>query len=139
MDPQQDLTIGAKSTARLTHERAVMFELPAVISDRIDQLVESLEIEELDKDGTPVRQRYTSRKELVAALILDADDDPEVLRRVIEHFRTAKAGEVSRAGASTRIRVPGRGPGLRPTSDQAPYVKRKKKPPRRNRRTELSG
>ncbi len=137
MDPQQTITIDATKPLSATPERDVTFQLPAVVSDRLDRLVRSLEREGFDARGQRVKQRTTTRKELLGALILAADE--RTLERLLSRYRAARAGDaLIPAKERGRFRVPARSPGIRPTSEQD--RKRRtpdRRPPRRNRYSEL--
>lgn len=82
-------------------ERAVGLVLTDAISDRVDHLVDCVE-------ATGER---TSRKELIASLILDAALDGPGLAARIRRLRLAKVGDVvaqvSRRVASNAARHPG--------------------------------
>lgn len=113
-----------------------MFHIPAVLSARLDELVRLLEVEVVGPRGSVEQQRYTTRKELVAALLFAADPRPEVLRELVETYREAVAGAAAvpprkRGG----ITVPANPPGIRPTKEQERARSRGERPTRRNRRT----
>lgn len=80
--------------------------MPAPLNARLDALVEVVNC----------AGENTSRKELLAALVLTASEDPAILAEAIRHYRTAEAREVALTGTdATEFLDPGdRRPGPRP-------------------------
>ena len=88
--------------------------MPAPISDRLDTLVKRLEY--VDRETGEVK-RGTSRKELLAGLILDAPADKRALNRKLSRYRGARvASTVLGRASDERVVLPGHAPGPRPTS-----------------------
>lgn len=134
------LSISAGQVLATTAQRDVTFQIPAVLSERLDHLVTSLERNGPDAEGNVVTQRTTTRKELLAALIFNASPDPGKLEAMLEAYRSASAG----AGCIPRkkrgkIYLSGRSPGLRLTSVQEQQRQEGTPPPRRNRYSTLGG
>jgi hypothetical protein len=85
--------IDPKSDLWDAEERPIGISVPIPISRRLDQLVTLAE-------GTGIR---VYRKDVIAALVLAASDDPEDLSKLLHRCRTAKAGEAQVKGASTAM------------------------------------
>jgi len=98
IDPGSDL--------RSSEERPIGVSVPIPISRRLDELVRLAE-----RAGLRVY-----RKDLVAALILAASEDPKELSKLILGFRTAKAGDAQVEGQSgaTVLQLARPKPGRRP-------------------------
>jgi hypothetical protein len=80
--------IDSRSALRDAPEKPIGVSVPMPISRRLDQLVEVAE-------STGLR---VFRKDLVAALILAASEDPEDLSKLVLACRTAKAGDARVSG-----------------------------------------
>lgn len=138
MDPQQTITIDLASPLCTSPERDVTFQLPAVVSHRLDLLVQSLERKGPDAQGRQVTQRTTTRKELLAALILATDE--QALESLLTRYRDARVGAaLIPAKDKGRTSLPARRPGIRPTAEQERKRKRApdRTPPTRNRSSEI--
>jgi hypothetical protein len=97
-------------------ERSVAVKMPAPVSDRLDSLVQRLEVVH-DVDGIRTVERGTSRKELIAALIYDAPANKRDLAKKLKRYRGARvASTVLGAGTNDPVMLPGHPPGPRPTS-----------------------
>ena len=66
-------------------ERTVTLALPGPLNERLDRLVELA-----DEDGA-----RTNRKELLAALLLDAPETPERLAALVKTLRKARARDAA--------------------------------------------
>ena len=90
------------------HDRQAGMSWPVPIHARLDELVR------LARDGAG---RDTSRKELVAALLLSAPSDPDELDAIIRKYRLATAREAlvrpEDAEQGNVLRIPRHGPGPR--------------------------
>lgn len=98
--------IDSKSPLRHAEERAIGVAVPRPLSERLDLLVEVLE--------DAGHRAY--RKDLVAALILEAPESASELEGLLRRYRTAKAGAAA-IGPASRDRVLGgrpASPGRRP-------------------------
>jgi hypothetical protein len=137
MDPQRPIRTRAARRLQSTPERDVTFQLPAIVSHRLDLLVQRLEVRGTDRSGRPVTQRATSRKELLAALILAAE--PDQLQALLERYRRATAGAamIPAVPDGRWVQVPARSPGIRPTAEQERVRRRGRRPPVRNRYSDL--
>lgn len=101
-----------------TPERTIAMKLPAAVSARLDRLVEMVETVERAEGGRRVR-RGTTRKEMVAALILDAPPSRSELNEKLRKYRRASVRKTLLPRPTTaRVILPGHRPGPRPTSDQ---------------------
>jgi hypothetical protein len=137
MERVGDLVVSAtRSVTDPALKRDVAFQMPAVISHRLDQLVQLLEADELDSTGRTFKQRTTTRKELVSALIFHAPSDCDELEQILERYRAGTTGDaVIPRRSSGRIRLPGQPPGIRLTTDQRrERDKGRTAPPRRRYR-----
>ncbi len=74
-------------------EQQVSVGLPAPINERLDQLVELA-----DEEGAK-----TSRKELLAALILSAPEAAEELARAVIDYRKARARDAAVGGDASPV------------------------------------
>ena len=90
MANQQRSQIPPETPLPACPELAVGFTLPVPISHRLDLLVELVETEAGER---------TSRKELLAALILAAGDDGKELARSLRIYRSQTAASVLTPGA----------------------------------------
>lgn len=97
--------VDARKRLRDCNEAAVGLALPRPLSDRVDALVALI-----DDYG-----ERTSRKELIAALILDAPADPIRLAGLLSTYRraTAKDALLDPKSAGATIPVTDRRPGPR--------------------------
>jgi hypothetical protein len=97
--------INPQDALRTAEERAVGVSLPIPISRRLDQLVDLVE-------GAGLR---IYRKDIVAALILDATEDPQELSKLVLRLRTAKArdAQVEGSSAGTVLQLARQKPGRR--------------------------
>ena len=138
---KQSKRIPAARELPASDECNATFEIPAVLSERLDRLVTMLERPGVDPQGKVVHQRTTTRKELVSALLYDVPAELQVLQELLERYRNATAGSARIPPIENgRITVKVRSPGLRLTSDQEQQRQRGvEKPPRRNRSSSLSG
>jgi hypothetical protein len=103
-----------------TPERVVAVKIPAAISARLDSLVQKVEV--LDElDGVKMVRRGTSRKELIAALILDASAQRSDLNRVLLKYRRARVNRtlLPNPKGTKPVVLRGHSPGPRPTSGGA--------------------
>jgi hypothetical protein len=89
-----------------TEERSIGVTVPVVLSQRLDRLVSRAE-----QAGARI-----IRKDLVAALILAAPEDPEKLHKLFTRYRTAKAADAELSGDqdATILRLQRPKPGRRP-------------------------
>jgi hypothetical protein len=116
MASQWPVEIPRRTKVAASPERAIAVQMPAAVSDRLDSLVEKLEVAEI-VDGQRVVRRGTSRKELLAALIYDAPSNRKDLAGKLDRYRRAQvASVVLRPGKADPIVLPGHRPGPRPTS-----------------------
>lgn len=100
-------SLGWNETAVRTSARNRTFMLPDVVSERLDALVEHLDV-------TAVR---TTRAELVGALLLDARADTQQLEELLRRYRLASVAEAhlgDRHGDRLHLHAPA--PGPRPRS-----------------------
>jgi hypothetical protein len=96
-------------------EFQVGLSLPAPLSGRLDVL-----LARADEAGQP-----TSRKELVAALLLAAPSDEDKLARLILRYRKARVADAIIDGEDAgRILSPSRPPGRRPRDRDRPPRRR---------------
>lgn len=138
MDPQRTLEVPATRLLAHSAERDVSFQIPGVLSHRLDALATLMERDERDAEGKAVKQRTTTRKELIAALIFTAPSQREDLERVLARYRDATVGSAAIPPRSKgRVKVPARSPGVRLTSDQESARSRGRTAPRRRRYTPL--
>lgn len=136
MASQHEISLRSADELASSSRANASFQLPVAISARIDQLVEALEVVESEGQGRTVKQRATSRKELVAALVLAAG--PEEARQAVRAYRQATVGQaLIGLGAQRVVRMPVSGPGLRPTSDQKTARRRGQSAARRRRSSSL--
>jgi hypothetical protein len=97
----------------------VAVKMPAAVSDRLDSLVQKLEVVD-EVGGEKVVQRGTSRKELIAALILDAPAKRGELDAKLRKYRQARVERtVLPRPTGEWVVLKGHRPGPRPTSDEA--------------------
>jgi hypothetical protein len=138
MDPMPKITLLAAEELAWSRPTNVTFQLPLALSERLDQLVESLERDGPGPRGDLVKQRTSSRKEVVAALLLAAR--PEELEDLVERYRQAKVGDAPLTpGKGRTVAVAAPAPGMRLTSDQRRERQRGERPTRRNRASGLDG
>lgn len=90
---------------RKAEERAIGVGIPLPLSRRLDALVEAAE----EKSGSRVY-----RKDLVAALVLAASEDPQALADLVATYRTAKVRDAGLADVPDanvlQLRPPAPGP-----------------------------
>jgi hypothetical protein len=116
MTPQWPVELGRRTRVAESPERVIAVKMPAAVSDRLDSLVDKLEIVET-VGGEQVARRGTSRKELLAALVYDAPNNRRELNDKLERYRRAQVGSVVlRPKTGDQIVLPGHRPGPRPTS-----------------------
>lgn len=84
-------------------ESTIGLSLPSPLSERLDQLVGLAELE----------GERTTRKEVMASLILSAPTDGVVLSESIRRLRHTVVSEVVEPDTSGRVRLPRHGPGPR--------------------------
>jgi hypothetical protein len=138
MESSIEITLAAVENLAASRTSNVTFQLPAVLSRRLDEIVQALEREGVDASGEKVVQRTTSRKEVVAALVFAAD--PDTLEAMIESYREARAGEaLLESRKRGTITLPVGRPGMRLTSEQEKARSRGDRPATRNRSSEFSG
>ena len=116
MASQWPVEIRGRAKVAASPERAFAIKMPAAVSDRLDSLVEKLEVVDT-VDGEHVVRRGTSRKELLTALIYDAPACRRELLKKLDRYRRAEvASVVIREKQGDRILLAGHRPGPRPTS-----------------------
>lgn len=105
MPPRPDETLVSSAEVRIG------LALPSVLSARLDALVRAA-------DSAGAR---TNRKEILSALLLDATDDPDALRDLVQRLRVAQVRDAAVAGEALDVLLqdePGR-PGPRPRTGPA--------------------
>jgi len=102
------VAVDPKSILRGSPEDQIGVSIPSPLNARLDSLVARA-----NRAG-----ENTTRKELLAALILDASDEADLLVEAVRTYRTALAEEAvpSGTGSSTILGEQQRRPGPRPRS-----------------------
>lgn len=115
MASQWSVEVSRDARVASSPERSVAVKMPAAISDRLDSLVNKVEVVHT-VDGKKRVERGTSRKELIAALIYDAPASSPELNKKLKRYRAARVRSTVLGRPGQRLKLPGHSPGPRPTS-----------------------